>query len=51
MSDIIIITGYVITRKMNFTAGRQSLDKVTILSFRRVVSYEVIFQKQESSST
>ena len=28
MSDI--ITGYIITRKMNFPAGRQSLDKVTI---------------------
>ena len=28
MSDI-IITGYIITRKMNFTAGRQGLDKVT----------------------
>ena len=50
MSDI-IITGYIITRKMNFTAGRQNLDKVTIPSLRRVVSYEVIFQKQKSSST
>ena len=29
MSDI-IIAGYIITRKMNFTRGRQSLDKVTI---------------------
>ena len=50
MSDI-IITGYIITRKMNFTAGRQSLDKVTIPFLRRVVSYEVILQKQKSSST
>ena len=50
MSDI-IITGYIITRKMNFTAGRQNLDKGTISSLRRVVSYEVIFQKQKSSST
>ena len=29
MSDI-IIAGYIITRKMNFTASWQSLDKVTI---------------------
>ena len=50
MSDV-IITGFIIARKMNFTAGRQSLDKVTIPFLRRVVSYKVIFQKQKSCST